>query len=288
MASQPLPVEYTPMSSRTLAEGQTFGLSFRVHPSSHDKTLSGLLESVGAPLKPEAAYSCLLPSELWAMARVLSSVFGRLNELVLARTAWAMHGTTAPGAPLQARTVVGRIRKGRMPICTTHTDTFTESGVPLVHAVDDILLTHDCAKPFFVERSIASPPAGDPLLYRAVHRVYCRFEWDPLIWVNNIHTDEYARQCGFDRGLPEFPVYMDWIYHAAVQAGWLRGGPFSIKLRKILPIYTGDVVEVIAYQDGDSLQVRFLKDGADRLVATVAGGAEPPPTSTLVERAGDR
>ncbi len=275
MSSDPLPLEYTPLSASHLSEGQTFTIAFQVQPSSHDKTVSALFDSVDHPPAREDVYRRLLPSELWSMARVLSAAFGRLNELVLMRTAWAIHGTEAPGTPLTAKTAITRVRKGRRPICTTLTETRGAADALLVRADDDVLLMHDCPMPFYVERYVPAGPVPARVLYRASHKVYCRYTWDPAIWINNIHTDDYARQCGFEKGLPEFPVYMDWIYHAAVQAGWIDGPPFSIGLQKILPIYPDDLVDVIACEEDGRLQVRFIREGMDRLVASVVPGVEP-------------
>jgi hypothetical protein len=276
MSGDPLPVTYVPLSATNLVEGQVFPIDFRVRPSSHDKTVSELFSSVCRRPAHEEAYRRLLPSELWAMARALSACFGRLNELVLARTAWMIQDTVDPDAPLRARTVMSRVRRGRRPICTTSTETRDEAGALLLSAEDDVLLMHDCPKPFFVERPSVSPPPPAETRYRNEHRVYCRYEWDPAIWVNNIHTDAYARACGFEKGLPEFPVYMDWVYHAAVQADWITGPPFSIALHKILPIYIGELVDVVAYEEEGALRVRFIRDGMDRLVATVTAGAALP------------
>lgn len=285
MGSQPLPVEYVPLSLRHLVEGRVVAVDFRVQASSHEKTVSELFESVGHRPSREDAYRHLLPSEVWAMARALSASFGRLNELVLARTAWAIPSMADPGDPLTGRTTIARVHRRRLPMCTTHTETFGPDGKLLLRAEDDILLMHDCPKPFFVERSVVSAPVPRDVLYRDVHRVYCRYEWDPAIWVNNIHTDEYARQCGFERGLPEFPVYMDWIYHAAVQAGWIGDAPYSIALQRILPMYIGDTMDVVAYEERGRLQVRFLRGETDRLVATVAAGVEAPTRRRRARRA---
>lgn len=274
MRSNPLPVDYIPFSLSTLAEGQEFSLEFDVTPSSHDKTVARLFESIHQPSSSDRRYAQLLPSELWAMARVLSSAFGRLNELVLARTHWEMHATRPPGSRLYATTRIGRILRRRLPICTTHTETRSADGTLLVRADDDVLLVHDCPMPFFEERPIPPEVVPETVLYRAPHEIYCRYEWDPSVWVNNIHTDEYANRCGFKRGLPEFPTYMDWIYHVAVETGWAQGGLFSIDLRRILPMYPGDVLDVVAYESGGGgLQIHFLADGVSRMSALLTRSA---------------
>ena len=65
-----------------------------------------------------------------------------------------------------------------------------------------------------------------------------RFNWDPLVWKNNIHTDGYARSLGFRRALVEghcvadlvflsvldheqirYPVEFRWAYHGALETG---------------------------------------------------------------------
>ena len=273
MTSGQLPVGYTPFCISTARTGDVYTHRFQVKESSHLKTVSALLGSVGSTMTPAQTYGSLLPSELWAMARVLSSAYGRMNELALVRTVWHVYGTVESSTPLRARTTIGRIRVGRLPRCTTHSETTDADGRLLLQAADDVLMTHDCKKPFYEERPTPSARIPRELRYRHSHKVYFRYQWDPSLWFNNLHTDRYAQLCGFKKGVPEFPVYMDWIYHVACQTGWFKGGRFSIRIRRILPMYADDVVEVIAYEQDGNLTARFIKDGVDRLVAKLSNRA---------------
>lgn len=138
-----------------------------------------------------------------------------------------------------------------------------------MRAEDKILMVHDCEKPFFAEPAYSEAVIPDNVRYRNQHSVYFRYEWDPAVWINNIHIDEYAQLCGFERGLPEFIIFMDWIYHAAVQSNWISDEPYLISLHKILPMYRNDVIDVVAFEQNGCLQVRLLRAGMERIVAKV-------------------
>ena len=270
--NKPLPIEYTPLSLANLPEKKVFGpVPFEVKASSHVKTVGALLGSVQRRAGDEDQYPLLLPSELWGWARVLSKSFGRLNEVGVSRTVWEFHGSAAPETSVLAKsTVVGSARRGKVAYCDILTETCeASSGRLLMRATDGFFLTHDCDKPFYTEPAPSKQALPGNLLYDNQHRVYFRFPWDLSVWVNNIHTDRYAQQCGFERGLPEFVTYADWIYHAAVKSGWTRGRPFALHLARVLPIYFEEVVRVVAWPEADVLQFRFLRDEMERVVASV-------------------
>lgn len=275
--SVPLPVEYTPLSTENLKVGQVFESGvFFIRQASHDKAVAALLESLAE--KPRGIANYLLPGELWWWARALSPTFGRLNEVLLSKTTWDIHDTMSPESLLFARTkVLSFEERHGLVFCTTQTETRALiDGSLLLRAVDEVLLAHDCKKPFFSE---PSPRHVFPFLlanprYDNEHTVYFRWSWDESDWKNNIHTDSYARECGFESGLPEFVTYMDWAYHAVEGSGWfVDNEPITIQLTKVLPLYRGETVRVITNREGEEqLHIRFLnKDGAERVVAV----AEP-------------
>lgn len=260
-----------PFSLTTLELGKDYGkIFFTVNQESHQKTVELLLNSMEQKPAEKNPYPLLLPSEMWAMARVFSQSFGRLNEVGLGRAVWRVEGAGRPSWPLVASaTVTGKIPKGNLAICSTQTDTCDANGKLLMRAEDKILMVHDCKKPFFVEPAYSETVIPEKALYRNQHSVYFRYEWDPAVWINNIHVDEYAQSCGFERGLPEFIIFMDWIYHAAAQCNWINDGPFCISLHKILPMYRNDVIDVIAFEHNGCLQVRLVRAGMERIVAKV-------------------
>ncbi len=260
-----------PFSLCALEQGKNYGQAlFTVNQESHQKTVELLLKSMDRKPAEKEPYPLLLPSELWAMARVFSQSFGRLNEVGLARAVWRVEGGVKPASPLvAAATVTSKIPKGNMAFCSTRTDTCDASGKLLMRAEDKILMVHDCEKPFFTEPAYSEAAIPDNILYRNRHCVYFRYEWDPAVWINNIHIDEYAQHCGFERGLPEFIIFMDWIYHAAVQSNWISDQPFLISLHKILPMYRNDTIDVVAFEQNGCLHVRLLRAGMERIVAKV-------------------
>lgn len=272
-----LPVEYTPLCSANIKIGQIFESKiFTVRQTSHDKTTVALMGSLAQ--KPRGITKRLLPGELWGWARALSPTFGRLNEVVLSRAMWDIHGTANPSALLFSRTKILSLgERHGLVFCTTQTETFTlDNEMLLLSAVDEVLLAHDCnKKPFFSE---PPPRYVFPFLlvnprYDNEHTVYFRWSWNESEWKNNIHTDSYARECGFKNALPEFVVYMDWIYHAVEESRWfLNKEPITIQLTKVLPLYRDETVRVITNRGGEEyLHIRFLnKEGAERVTAVAA------------------
>jgi hypothetical protein len=262
-----------PFSLETVEEDRKYcSQNFVVSSQSHEKAVSLLIRSLDRKPRNPNPYPFLLPSELWGMARAFSPRFGRLNEVGLARAVWRVWNSVAPASPLRADAIVtAKFPKGRLALCATQTATFDIEGRLLMRADDTILIIHDCAKPFFVEPTPVRPVMPSTILYRNRHTVYFRYEWDSATWINNIHVDDYAQSCGFERGLPEFIIYMDWIYHAAIECGWIPcNGAFSISLRKILPLYHGEIVDIFACAHNGCLHVYLCKDGLQRIVATLA------------------
>lgn len=272
MATQALPVEYIPMSLSNLKEGDVYDdVTFYLQEKSHGKTISGLMQSLERRPSDESPYTALMPSEHWGFARVLCQSFGRLNEVALGGSTWDVFGLAELGSVLRSSTrVIGTSSKRGLAFFDALTETFdADSGRLLMRCRDRLILTHDCVKPFFFEPKPVRPSLPEKLLYENRHTVYHRYPWDPSIWENNIHVDEYAQLCGFAGALPEFVTYMDWVYHAAIQSNWPMDRPFTMKLQKILPMYLGESMRIVSWTDGDSMQVRFLKGDEERVVAQV-------------------
>lgn len=275
--SAPLSVEYTPLSASRIKVGQVFHSgNYVIRQASHDKAVAALFESVAGGQLPwyRKIRDGLLSSELWGWARALSPTFGRLNEVVLSKATWEICDGEFPGRMLYATTEVMSIEERHgLVFCTMQTETFATDGKLLLRAVDEVLLAHDCKKPFFKE---PSPRFAESFLlantrYDDVHTVYFRWPWDESVWKNNIHTDQYAIECGFERGLPEFVTYMDWIEYAVDESNWFSPAAITVQLVKVLPLYHGEKARVVTYRNGENgLHVLFLnKDGAERVRAVV-------------------
>lgn len=267
-----LPVEYIPLSRDNLEAGMKFGTCrFTVKPASNEKTAT-FLGTGALSIAP-----LLFPSELWGMARVLSKTFGRLNEVVLAFADWELfHIPAYAGIPVKARSeVLGKKTdesKGLslVKICT---ETSNINGQLLLRAVDTVLLLHDMPGWKYKDRTVEQTYAAG-LVASQQRKVRMRYNWDKM-WVNNIHQDAYARQFGYDSGLPEFIVYMDWIYLAICHADaedWYGGKRRSMRicLKRVFPLYVEDVVTVSVHQEHPDLYtVRFIRDSVERLLATI-------------------
>lgn len=265
-----LPAEYVPLSATTMAVGDTLeAVTFSVDHHSHDKTVR-LLNDNTLDSEKMLAWATLFPSEFWGWARVFSQRFGRLNEVAVTGATWEIFRTAQPGEQLRSTSSVVSITARRgLPIATACSETYNKEGNLLLRATDDLLLIHDMSLPFYRERprEETSHSQQHPVLKRQ-QRVYFRYEWDPVFWLNNIHTDEFAQRCGYERGLPEFIMYMDWIWRAVVEVvpEHIKGG-LQITLRRILPIYKQEVIDILVYREEYGLKVIFLRNGEMRVVA---------------------
>jgi hypothetical protein len=264
-----LPVEYTPLSHSNLETGIEFGgVEFCVSKDSHDKTLRMLNDS-DLEGKTKINTPCLLPSEMWGLARVLSQTFGRLNEIAASHSSWEVRGTVLPEAPLTATTrIAKKYSRNSRPFVEIEHETRDCDGRTVLRGVDELLLLHDVTHAFYAEPEREKAQTVLPANRR--RRTYFRHQWDEEIWRNNIHTDSYARRFGYERGLPEFFIYMDWVFAELLKKeGQKAYEGTTIQLRRVLPLYENDVVDIVLDATPQRTIVRFLKEGHERLVADV-------------------
>lgn len=258
-------LDYTPLSTALLRLGQEFGpVNFTISRASHAKSLQlhrdnclGAEDTVHGPAW-EAFETKLLPHELWGWPRALFPTFGKLNEVMVIRTTWTLHHhKIAPGDELRASSkVTGLFFVKGLPTVRMETITTDTEGNTLLSCQDDVVLLHDCPEAFYRPTEHLNSRWG-PVQYRARHRVFFRHEWDPKVWLNNIHTDEYARRFGFEQGLPEFIMYCDWALFGAVGR---ISTPITVSLDRIRPLYLGE--EVTVEIDSDDT-IRFLADAQE-------------------------
>jgi len=268
---EPKPVEYDPLTIALLeAQGKDWmsPVSFRVSSASHEKTVSLLNQNTTA--KPMEYYH-LLPSELWGCARVLSNYFGRLNEVAVSKTRWELSGSPFPDEQLHAISRVSKIerRKG-LSYATIETVTYSHSGrttIDHMKQLDELLLLHEAPEGFYKEREVEDNTEADMEVLRTV---YFRYNWNKEIWKNNVHTDDYARRFGYKRGLPEFIMYIDWVFDAFIRKTSMYAGGFTIDVPLILPIYTEDKVTVKVKEDSKSHEIRFVKGNVLRLKGNIS------------------
>src|SRR3989344_2561662 len=261
-----LPIEYTPLSLSNLDVGVKFGpLEFIVSHETHEKARR-LAEESDINQETRITTPYLFPSEMWAWARVFSSYFGRLNEVAVSRATWRISGKSLPMQKLTARSKVTNTQiRNNLPFATAESVTQDGSGNTLIHSVDEILLLHDVHFPFYQERAKETPlPENQP--YERTKRVYFRYAWDNGKWLNNIHTDEYARKFGYERGLPEFIMYMDWIFLSQLEPrGENAYDNITIELRKILPIYKDEIIKITGDEGAQHQTVQFFRRKQERL-----------------------
>lgn len=262
----PKPVEYEPVTRKTLeSQGKFQPVCFTIFSESHKKTIDLLNRHTSAePLSLDT----LLPSEMWATARVLSNHFGRLNELAVSKTTWTVSGTAYPGQKLEAKSALVRsdTRKG-LSFGSVKTDTVAPNGELLMGQLDELLLLHEAPIGFYKERNL--PCEVDYPDISIERGVYFRHNWDPQIWRNNVHSDEYARRFGYQKGLPEFIMYMDWIFDALFRLEKESVYKCEIDVPLILPVYEGDRIKVMLKRNQSGYCVVFTKNGILRLKGTI-------------------
>lgn len=83
-----------------------------------------------------------------------------------------------------------------------------------------------------------------------------RYVWPEHKWHNNIHTDIYARQLGYERGLVEGPGVADVVY--ALCLGTSRTLPkFRVSWEYLAPLYERTMVVLVSHNRSESRVRRF-------------------------------
>jgi len=270
VSSSLMAIEYTPLSIHNLTANDSFeSVRFSVSHRSHCKTVRLLKEHTLIEGWRLDLFD-LLPSELWGLARVLSQRYGRLNEVAVTGSMWEIYGTACPEALLQSRSVITHVAmRCKLSIATVQTETCNSDGNVLFRAKDTLLLIHDLTLPFYHERVHKDPNRRSRrLLFHRKQCVYFRHTWDPALWINNVHTDDFAQRCGYERALPEFIMYMDWVWRAVVEVVPDRVlGGLRLTLQRILPLYLGEIIDVLVYEEEDHFVIRFLRNDEVRVIA---------------------
>ncbi len=266
-----IPLEYTPLSINNLEVGMEFGpLEFTTKISSHIKSKSLLEESdVNGQTHINSPY--LFPSEMWGWARVFSSYFGRLNEVAVSKAKWDIFRAVNPGENLVARSKVLNVEvRKNIPFTLSETITEDKQGKRVISCLDELILLHDVDFKFYVERGKESDVPFDNS-YDRTRRVYFRHEWDNGKWINNIHTNKYAQKFGYEKGIPEFNMYMDWIFLSELERfGGFAYKNVSINIEKILPIYSGEEIRILGRRVGEKNKVQFFRKNQERLRAIIS------------------
>lgn len=269
-----IPLEYTPLFPTNVKVGAEFGpIIFSVKPESHQRS-KRLLEQSDLRQETRIETPYLFPSEMWGFARLFSSYFGRLNEAAAAGATWEIYGRSLPEQKLTVRSkVISNKVRNNLPFATTETITLDEDGHTLIRCLDEILLLHDVSSPFYQERA-KETTLPENYSYDRIRKVYFRHTWNNGKWLNNIHTDEYARRFGYEKGLPEFIMYMDWVFLSQLEQNGERAYNHTIiKIEKILPIYKDELIRIFSKEEGaQHSTVQFFRGKQERLNALVLAG----------------
>jgi hypothetical protein len=233
-----------------ITDGEIHELTnFHISTETALKTKNKLLESI---LSAEKIFNLksenLMPSELWATARNLSQTYDKLNEVVLARSTWNILGSAKSDEKLNAKTTIKKLLK---PYILMETTTY-KNNIAILKSKDYALLLHN-SNHHFIE-PIPETAKGNKLGER---KIYFRHEWNETKWRRNIHTT-YAKNLGYREEIPEFIIYMDWIYSAT--------NARNIEIKKILPLYRNEKIDLLTNQN----IIIFSKNGEVRLKARIS------------------
>jgi hypothetical protein len=265
-----LPREYVPIIPSKLKVGTEYGpIEFIIKSQTHEKSRE-LLEKSDTNQQTRIATPYLFPSEMWGLARVLAVYFGRLNECAITRAKWQLYSTASQNQKLTARSKVKGIHtRNKLPFATVETKTMDDNGNTLMCCLDEFLMLHDVHQPFYREQN-KEKEIPENLAYDRTRKVYFRHVWDDGNWNNNIHTDEYARRFGYKRGLPEFIMYVDWIFLSQLeQSGADAYSNTVLDLKKILPIYKNETIRIVETKSLQSSIVQFFRGKQERVLAEI-------------------
>jgi hypothetical protein len=267
-ATGDLPSEYLPLNEQNISPNEKFGpLPFSISQSSHQHHSEYLShcnpESIEGPH--------LYPFEFWPLPRVMSQwKFGRLNEVISIRA-----DRVVPACPVGTQRLIGETtvtsisrRKG---LCFGffRSITRTESGDACMLAEDVLLLAngcdlsslHDAVAEISNSRSEALIESPASILGSWILRM--RYKWPENLWVNNIHTNSYARSLGYEGGLIEGPAVADVVssYDRAQRRNPIA---FQMSWKYAGPLYEGTPVVLISKSSNNEETRRYTVCEAPR------------------------
>jgi len=248
-SSGKLPRDYTPMSSKTMANGDAFGpIEFTISPESHARHLS-FLQASGTPMNRVNRWQrILLPFfEVWPLARVVSRArFGRVNEVVALGASTVIHRMAREGVPITATASLSRLLSRRgLAIGRFVCRAEDEEGRLLTETTDHLLLLHD-SDPIAVRQAIEQADGHDDAACAGYqwdenHPLHLTFRhhWNPAEWINNIHVPSYARSVGYRDALAEGAGVMDVVFSTLSPPPTESDLPISVAFNFRLPLYAG-------------------------------------------------
>lgn len=235
---------YIPLNGDNLHNGARFGpIKFRIKCASHAHHLDYLRRENKTGCFPfEREF--LFPFEMFPLPRVLSKTFKRLNEILSIKCERKVHRLPPPHEELFAHTIVEKIFKKRgLCFAVFKSYTFDEEMRPLMSSVDKALLINDSDRDklralIINRRPVSIKSVGGKLSQVGEFTLGFRYTWDESVWVNNIHTDTFAKSLGFNRGLIEAPAFMD-VLLSGKESGMLLRERTNIAWQYFAPLDYG-------------------------------------------------
>ncbi len=254
-----LSVEYTPITFDSLnIWDKIWPILITTKQDSHDKTMS-MLNQYNLTKENDIQNPDLMPSEIRWCAKVLATKFGKLNEMLLARSIRDIYKTEKPWTPIRAELeVIGKIQHDGRPMIVTKTISKNQNWEELLQSIDYVVLLHDVHKQIYEEQDRTSNMSWE-IVYETIREVYFRHERNEEKWRNNIHTRDYARKFGFKEEIPEYIIYMDRSFSALYKLLWEDAYNFSIRVKKLLPMYKWDKIKVKLKATEWWYKIMFLK-----------------------------
>lgn len=238
-ATGDLPSDYLPLNEQNINPNEKFGpLPFSISFSSHRHHSEYISQC--NPNLLESPY--LYPFEFWPLPRVMSQwKFGRLNEVISIRADRVITACPLAGQRLTGETTATAISK-RNGLCFGFfkSITHTESGDACMLAEDVLLLANGCdlsslhAAVAQISNTRKEALIESPAAILGSWVLKMRYRWPEDLWLNNIHTDVYAKSLGYEGGLIEGPAVADVVSSydraqrrnpIAFQMSWKYAGP---------------------------------------------------------------
>jgi hypothetical protein len=253
----PKETDYVPLNASTIQSGQYFGThSYSIPSSSHQHHLEYLKKgNQNCAFQFQADF--LFSFEMFPLPRVLSSIggFKKVNEIISIHGERIIHELPKPNEMLYTDVKVDKIfTKNKIVFGYFTSYTKTTAGKLLMISIDKAILLNQTNKKKFREVISTKEKLIPKLIINSTIqkintvKLFFRHKWDDKIWLNNIHTDSYARSLGYQKGLIEAPCFVD-ILLSNEKTGLLIKNGVKLSWNYHAPLYHGILTNIFLDND---------------------------------------
>jgi len=244
--------DYIPLNPSTIQSGQYFGThSYSIPNGSHQHHLE-YLKKGNQNCFFQFQTDLLFTFEMFPLPRVLSSIggFKRVNEIISIHGERIIHELPKPDQTLYTEVKVDKVfTKNEIVFGYFTSTTKTATGKLLMVSIDKAILLNQTNKKKFREVIITKEQIIPKLkITNSIQKInkvqlFFRHKWDDKIWLNNIHTDSYAKYLGYQKGLIEAPCFVDLLL-ANQKTGMLLKDGVKLSWNYFSPLYHGILANI--------------------------------------------